>query len=608
MVGEIEENQRFPNFYNSKNCEIEYIKSDIKKIKNFVVSDTETTLMGDTERELILYNTFDGKNHYYGYSKQDFFKSIKQIKKKLRMHKDKYLYVFFHNAEFDLTMIYNVEYLRKNGRWQKSRFIMLKDEKRKIIYLDSINILLFSVKKLGKLIGKQKIGNEVLISKEEFNKDRLLFGWQISKKYKDLLKRCQVDCEIVYNLLMIVFKKFGFGRTLASISYNYVLNKLAKQNIFIEKLNSEVNTVIKENNIYIGGRVDCFNYYYPDNVYCYDFNSLYPSVMVKEMYPKVIKNAVLSIDELKEFKGFVYVHNLEHNNFYSYIPIKLNNKLNHVNGIYTGWIQTDLLNFLIENELCYIDQHEFKAIGNFKEYCFSFNVIKKIYELRKKAKEENDKLNDYLCKILMNASYGKFAQNNIEQEIFNINEIPENLKGELIKISNSLYATKTKEEAAENTNFLIASLITSYARLYLYKAINEFSYYSDVLYCDTDSVFLTKKIPDSNCLVGKELGQLKLEWEGENFICFREKAYHVDFEKSELLKFKGIPKQYFNKIKIDKGQNILELDIRKIVKLKEALRRDLNPYTVIKQKRRYELFKFKRQITKNCFDTFPIFV
>ena len=79
MVGEIEENQRFPNFYNSKNCEIEYIKSDIKKIKNFVVSDTETTLMGDTERELILYNTFDGKNHYYGYSKQDFFKSIKQI-------------------------------------------------------------------------------------------------------------------------------------------------------------------------------------------------------------------------------------------------------------------------------------------------------------------------------------------------------------------------------------------------------------------------------------------------------------------------------------------------------------------------------------------------
>jgi hypothetical protein len=93
-----------------------------------------------------------------------------------------------------------------------------------------------------------------------------------------------------------------------------------------------------------------------------------------------------------------------------------------------------------------------------------------LYSRRQEVKWK-DELMSYKLKILMNALFGKWGE-----------------EGELQVISRGKRYTMC--QVPKHSNMIWASYVLSYGRLALYEYIMHASSYGQVLYCDTDSVFI----------------------------------------------------------------------------------------------------------------------
>jgi hypothetical protein len=82
----------------------------------------------------------------------------------------------------------------------------------------------------------------------------------------------------------------------------------------------------------------------------------------------------------------------------------------------------------------------------------------------------------------------------------------------------------TKTPKHLNISLPIAMAVTSYARIRLYE-FKEIVGADNLLYSDTDSVFTSKPLPDN--FIGKELGQMKLEYIAERAIYIAPKVYAI---------------------------------------------------------------------------------
>jgi len=76
-----------------------------------------------------------------------------------------------------------------------------------------------------------------------------------------------------------------------------------------------------------------------------------------------------------------------------------------------------------------------------------------------------------------------------------------------------------------------ASYITAYARLHLWKQMKRIGF-DRILYCDTDSIFTTKRFMNTS----NELGELKKEVKMKNITIFRAKSYITENQ----VKMKGL--------------------------------------------------------------------
>jgi hypothetical protein len=90
-----------------------------------------------------------------------------------------------------------------------------------------------------------------------------------------------------------------------------------------------------------------------------------------------------------------------------------------------------------------------------------------------------------------------------------------------------------------NTAMQIAAAITAYSRMHM----SQFIVDENVFYTDTDSIYT--KEPLENHLIGKELGQMKLEAKIIKGVFIAPKTYyyiHYNLEKKKIekiIKFKG---------------------------------------------------------------------
>lgn len=183
---------------------------------------------------------------------------------------------------------------------------------------------------------------------------------------------------------------------------------------------------------------------------------------------------------------------------------------------------------------------------------------------------KNDPKN-MICKLLLNNLYGKFGMSPhlnyyklVDYTL--IDKLPE----DILVLSNNLglssYNLDRNQDVSNskgyhlNISLPIAMAVTAYARMHMYQfkqSLGDF-----LLYSDTDSIFTSLPLPQD--LVGKKLGQMKLEYSGSRAIFIAPKVYCVQLNDGSLVKkVKGLKEDLVNTLNYSDFENLLKVDSSK---------------------------------------------
>lgn len=475
----------------------------------------ERIFVGDIEAQnwvekFVLGGFYDGSN-YYLFDKID--EMIEFILSKEKMNP----IVYFHNLSYDSLFI--IEYLiSKNYYFQivksSSYVYQIKvkrsiNSKNSVYFRDSYILLRSSLNEASRIF----LNDE----KEEFDYDKDFLD---KSKLESYLKK---DLYLLYNVLMKFFETIDFVNSISLSSLSLIKFRQSLDYEIYYKINNSLDQYGRQ--FYFGGRCEIFKFS-GENINVYDFNSMYPFVMSNFEYPFgkcyfVYRRNFRRIGFYKVRLKFIY------DDYISPLPLK-KSKLYFVNNdtfdniYFLNSYELDLL----EEEGYYnyeiIEGIEFEKRGFiFKDY------INDLYNKRVEAKKSNNKILDYVMKLMLNSLYGKFGQSRIKktyiteyQVDYFYNKIKSisdeekrqkmliDLKNRLVYIGHNIYSYEVGLNFAEYLNVYISALTTSLARIHLYKFLKK--YQSNVYYCDTDSIFVDCEI-DSKYVDNFKLGKLKLE-------------------------------------------------------------------------------------------------
>ncbi|MCS7231670.1 MAG: DNA polymerase [Elusimicrobiota bacterium] len=475
----------------------------------------ERIFVGDIEAEnwvqnFVLGGYYDGSNYYLFDKIDDMIEFILSKEKKNPV-------VYFHNLSYDCLFI--LEYLIKKNydfRIVKAGSYVYQIKVRRsfkskncVYFRDSYVLLRSSLNEASKIFLND--------TKEEFDYDKDFLN---REKLESYLKK---DLYLLYNVLIKFFEAVDFVNSISLSSLSLIKFRQSLSSEIYYKVNNSLDAYGR--NFYFGGRCEIFKFY-GKNINVYDFNSMYPFVMSNFEYPYG-----------KSY--FVYKRNYHRIGFYKvrlkfryddYItPLVIKgSKLYFVNNdvfdnvYFLNSYELDLL----EEEGYYnyeiIEGIEFEKKGFiFKDY------INDLYNKRIEAKKSNNRVLDYVMKLMLNSLYGKFGQTRVKKTyiteyqvdyLYNrIRSIEDKekrekmlieLRNKLTYLGNNIYSYEVGLNFAEYLNVFISALTTSLARIHLYKFLKK--YQENIYYCDTDSIFV-------DCEISKEyvdnfaLGKLKFE-------------------------------------------------------------------------------------------------
>lgn len=266
---------------------------------------------------------------------------------------------------------------------------------------------------------------------------------------------------------------------------------------------------------YTGGRVEVFQRGYFPAMNVYDINSLYPHAMLTTEVPT--SDRVSEVSEIQP--SDVGIYEVEFSQYNRDIVAVLTQG---GGGVYegTGVYFSPELHLLREVDpnakISVVKGYKFVDTG--KVFC---EYVNRLYALRL---SDPDGPLSLLCKFLLNSLYGKFGQKAERDTIVQfdnledmIHLIPEDGESDLIPLSLEYGIYKlTVESDCKFEHVGIAGMITSAARVSLYRGIQAAG--KRLIYCDTDSVHCTGKLPDG--IVNKKtLGLFKHEFTGEGVYC-----------------------------------------------------------------------------------------
>lgn len=567
-------------------------KNYIKKT-NFLTFDIETYI---DNNEFIPYSCgfYDGKDKFTYYL-TDFKNSEDMLVKCLSdilIPKYHNYIIYCHNfAKFDYLFLRKILLNKFNGSKIISKELDILSismdnnlkgkNKVKLTFRDSLSLLPISLDKLSKSFNveiKKDFFPYSFVNKNNLNyignKPELKYyknipieiylsikndEWSMrseTEKYlaKDLISLYQ----ILYN-----FNDIIFGQYRSNITEYVTISSLAMgifRSSFLKNINNKGYKLTQtsggiENAIrasYFGGRVEVFK---PcgESLNYYDFNSLYPTAMLKPMpvgEPKYSK-----IKDLNEIFGFVHVKVISSNNDKPVLPVRIlqngEEKLIFPNGEWSGWYFSEELKLAKEYgyQIEVIESYIFdKGFNVFDDYVNKMAFVKNNSE---GAMRETHKL-------LLNTLYGRMGMKNYNEKVeivstqkalqlFSSNNIIDNFKLECNKeyiryntIPDSLLCEQTGcdfnklivERSEKNIDSIsstaIASATASWARVLMYPFIKN-SFYSD-----TDSILIDSKL--NNSLVGKDLGLFKMEYENINEAFFpAPKLYYLQLQNGVII-------------------------------------------------------------------------
>lgn len=466
--------------------------------------DIETTPQGKYAVGCVLLN----KRYKYFFSADEFVEWVTTIKSPT--------VIYIHNMKFDIEFHFSsffkyYPHVEERKAPTNISFSIDKDNTVYGIYihqhgidikiLDFFKLMNFSLKALGDSINLPKLECDYSEIKE-WNK--------IEDVPLHIIRYLNRDCEI----LQKVFQKIPcktIKTTIASTTYENWMKTYQKKYVYHHFRKHIPNLpLVHLRNWYRGGIVlhDTRKIYKNlGKVFVYDYNSLYPSIMIKEDLPY----GELCLEPPKDAKSYIA--------FYSIYVERAKSK-------YIPWVLIDDKNvWAFKNETIYMTEPEFKLflksyhVSNYKiidRYYFRtkwifHKYLNQWYDLKKNATNQVDY---NFSKLMMNSLYGKFGQNHIrkiKKPVFQTTKEIGNYNG---------WEFVTKEIITRPRYYLpLAIAITSLARC---KFLEFYLKYQHIIvYGDTDSFFTTLKLSYDS----KELGELKYEKSYDDFILVRKKCY-----------------------------------------------------------------------------------
>lgn len=552
---------------------------DVRKNGLVGFFDIETYGGLTSDIALIGLKFLDGEYKYFRTAKE-FFYYLEKIKEY------KILYGF-NSGKFDVPVIFDnlyrvgVDFKPRKMFFSGSRLVSATMGKNTILK-DILGVFAsIRLKDERGRMGLNALAKEFLgIEKEDYNSEN------IQKVDEELIKYNKRDVEIVEGLFKKVYELSG---VLPSTSGKMAIS------IYEKKFRPDIKQIANRRGIkqfYRGGRSEVFKFE-GKNVRLYDVNSMYPYVMVKYPYP--IGPVFQEININKEGYSFAIIK--APYNYVPYLPYKAGSKLIFPYGSFSGYYTNFELREAKKRGI------EFEVIDGYvcdeTEYIFA-DYVKCFYDLRKKAKEEKNKVLDSYAKLMLNSLYGKFGQSPFIQDL-KIKKI-ENLSRD--DVASMVFGNKQKYAIVKKLTFnpfvyydyIIAGYITAYGRHVLYEYLEKLKP-EELFYVDTDGIVSSG---DLDNYVGKDLGELKIEGEYEEYHGLLPKVYMLVNKDKTIVKAKGFknltPEDILRGKASEKKNSVFGL--------KEALNRFKSFFIVAEKTRELKSAFEKRVINGN--DTEPI--
>lgn len=452
------------------------------------------------------------------------------------------VWVWAHNMDFDFRVCKGFTELEKLG-YHLSKFVfetgrvMLKWIKpgKAINVVDTLNYFKVSLAKLGEDIGIPKMEVDFETTSD-----------------KNLSEYCKNDVQIIKvaitRLLEFIYENdFGsFKPTVAAQAFAAYKHRFMEFPLFIHN-----NLTADEVEVasYKGGRTEAF--FIGDvsdkELICLDVNSMYPFMMRDKELPtkmvKIISN--VTVGKLKKYmKEYLVIADME---FYIEKPAigvkrdRLTFPIGYIRDTVTSPEIEVIMRDGIINRIYRICLYEHRDV--FKKY------VENIYALRMKYKQEGNFSYQLFCKYLLNSLYGKFGQriqklDAVQADMslkdnFILDYYDADLKKKVVEYHfGGKIFMKGKKAPSFDTFTAIPSFITAYARMYLWELIEKAGE-ENVYYCDTDSLFVSRKGKERlrGFLDSRELGKLGVEDKEITFI-----RGVKDYDTVAERKIKGIRK------------------------------------------------------------------
>lgn len=446
-------------------------------------------------------------------------------------------YIFWAHNGMKFDYLFMMPYIVKcfNAR------IKGKVSELKCIEFGNIRLLDFykffntSLNNLSKsFLGKQKMDFDF---KRVFDKESAFINMEEAIKY------CKMDCELLFELVLKFDNSIEIDFNL-SINDCFSASHLAKiifhKNYLTDTLMGSIEEDYNiEKSSYHGGL--CMSYakgVYNKKIYVYDVNSSYPYAMMEEMPYKFIEEKELSKDPRQITKHYLYKIEFEFPTFARIcnLGMKIENELVFLQQG-KGWFWgCELLTAeKLGAKFVFQRVRKYNAKAIFREY------ITDMYAKRLQAKKDKNEILIELYKKLLNSLYGKFGQklhseNYIEKyEMFMENKLQINdlhlLSDDCIYVE---YFDFFKQFNSIGGLVRFSSYISAISKCTLLEPIVKINQ-DQILYMDTDSLFLTKEL-DEKWLDNFELGKFKKEeYDGGIFICAKNYMLFPN-----IMKMKGV--------------------------------------------------------------------
>ncbi len=513
----------------------------------------------------------------YGHNYTKVIKDREEFIKEFQHERYKDKYVFAHNAEYDLTVLYDNIFMLDREAIFNGRFIACTNGNCK--FADSMNIYNFSVAKLGKLVGMEKLDLNL-------NKTR-------TKILDKDIEYCIRDCKIVWDALHEMFNHVGSIKiTQAALSLKYFLTFYLRTHL---KISDRVKYYW---NSYYGGRTEAFKLG-KVTAQVFDINSSYPYAMKHCNLPNPRDNNWFKDPKMKLHMALRYIRNMEgcayiqvhhKKHMFGFLPYRKDGKLLFPTGTFSGWWNFNEIRFALDHGVIEILKvHEFVCSNPIKYSLFS-KYVDDLY-----GRRQDPDITDFestRIKIFMNSLYGKFGQRQREKWIYIEDMVSEyewieqcRRDGTMIKLipynverMDGFLVLKDKEGKEYNHSIpSFASYITSFARIRLLEKMIAFKNHG-VVYCDTDSVFITKNPSSKIHQDSTELGGWKREPKIVTQINgLKNYEYYEESNPEEKLRrLKGVPK---SAKEIGKGK----FEYENLIKTKEGLRRNIDSGLLVKR-------------------------